>query len=299
MKLITPELVRSFFPKRPQDANKGSFGRVLVVAGSQMMTGAGVLCAKSALKAGAGLVVLALPKSCQQTAACQVPEMLTLPLAETPDGVIAEEAIPALQQFIESYQMDLLVIGPGLGDAPFVVPFLKSCPLPAVVDADALNQIAKQNALGELFPREAPTVCTPHPGEMKRLIHEEISADPAVRARQAEMLSRVVEGICVLKGNGTVVAYGNDALQNTTGGPELAKAGTGDILCGMAAGFWAQLGKTGAFDNRTALEAAVCAVYLHGLCGDLAAQKLTDTCVLAGELLQYLPAAIQKTLLTD
>lgn len=299
MKLITPELVRSFFPKRPQDSNKGSFGRVLVVAGSRMMTGAGVLCAKSALKAGAGLAVLALPKSCQQTAACQVPEMLTLPLVETPDGVIAEEAIPALNRFIASYGIDLLVIGPGLGDAPFVVPFLKGCALPAVIDADALNQIAKQNALEKLFPREAPVICTPHPGEMKRLIHEETSSDESVRARQAAMLARTTGGVCVLKGRGTVVSYGGDALKNTTGGPALAKAGTGDILCGITAGFWAQLGKARAFDGQTALEAAVCGVYLHGLCGDLAAADLTDTCVLAGELLQYLPAAVKQILQAD
>lgn len=294
MKELCPEILAAFLPARPMQSHKGMFGRVLVVAGSKQMAGAGLLCAKSVLKTGAGLVVWALPESIQPYAACQVPEVITLPLAQTEQGTFSAAAVPGLLEAVEKFHIDLLIIGPGLGAADGVVPLLKNCALPAVIDADALNQLAQQNVLEELFPRTAPCIFTPHPGEMSRLLGENISPDSSARAEAARALALQTGGVCVLKGFHTVVADGHNTWQNPTGGPALAKAGTGDVLCGMIGGLWAQLGKAGGFTEKTALHAAACGVYLHGLCGDLAAKELTDSCVLAGELLNYLPAAFKQ-----
>lgn len=295
MTTLTPELIASFFPKRVPQSHKGSYGRVLVVASSVGMCGAGVLCAKSALKAGAGLVTLALPEHIQPATACQLPEMITLPLPQTENGVIAPRAADVLLDFIRTAHIDLLLIGPGLGVAEFVVPFLRQCSLPAVIDADALNQLAASHALEELFPRSAPCIFTPHPGEMERLMKEKVPADDNARAELARALALQTGGVCVLKGHHTVVSDGACVWQNPTGGPALAKAGTGDVLCGLIGGFWAQLGKAHGFTAQTAARAAACGVYLHGLCGDLAARYLTDSCVLASDLLHYLPFAVKQT----
>ena len=132
----TRALVKSFLPPRPKNANKGTFGRVLVIAGSEKMAGAGVLCARAVLKTGAGLVTLALPKSRQCVAAAALPEMLTLPLPEK-EGLASVRAVSVLQKFIAQFRPSLLLIGPGLSDAPFIIPFLKENTLPAVIDADA------------------------------------------------------------------------------------------------------------------------------------------------------------------
>lgn len=296
MKTLTPQIISSFMPPRPAQSHKGSFGRVLAVCGSRRMSGAGMLCAASALKAGAGLVTLALPQEMQPAVAAASPEVMTLPLAQTPQGLISLQAVAVLLDFISRFRPDVLLIGPGLGDAEFVVPFLKQCALPAVIDADALNQLAARHATGDIFPRGAPCIFTPHPGEMARLLGETVSSDVAVRAEQAQALAVQTGGVCVLKGAGTVVSDGQTVWQNPTGGCALAKAGTGDVLCGMIGGFWAQLGRARGFARKTALQAAACGVYLHGLCGDLAAKDLTDYCVLAGDLPAYLPRAVKRVL---
>lgn len=294
MKNSTAELVRSFLPVRATDAHKGSFGRVLVVAGSQGMSGAGVLCAKSALKAGAGLVTLALPQSAQPIAACQLPDLITLPLPQAPADVQK-----TLTDFIRLNGVQLLVLGPGLGEAPWVCDFLKTCKLPAVVDADALNSLAQAEQLQQVFPRAAVTVLTPHPGEMARLLKREVGPSEEERVVAVRELATITGGVCLLKGHETLVAREQDVVKNTTGGPALAKAGAGDVLCGLIAGFWAQSGAAANWDGWTAFQAAVCGVYLHGLCGDLAARELTDYCVLSSELTNYLPAALRQTLRRD
>lgn len=293
MKKITRKYIKKSFPARPLTANKGTFGRVLVVAGSASMTGAAVLCAKSALMAGAGLVTLALPESRQQIAASSAPEVITVPLPET-DGLINLHALPVLDAYIKTRKPSLAVIGPGLGASSAAVPFMKQCGLPLVADADALNRLAA-SGLDAVFPRREPGILTPHPGEMGRLLKEPVALDEPARQYQVQTLFERTGAVSLIKGYGTLVYAGEDTWQNTTGGPALAKAGSGDVLCGLIAGFWAQLGMANGFDTQSAFQAVLCGVYLHGLCGDLAAKDLTDTCVLAGDLLRYLPAAIKKT----
>lgn len=292
---LTRALVKSFLPKRPQNANKGTFGRVLVIAGSEKMAGAGVLCARAVLKTGAGLCALALPKSRQCTAAAALPETLTLPLPEK-GGAASLASARALNKFIRQFKPSLLLIGPGLSDAPFIVPFLKQNTLPAVIDADALNALSRQKDFARVLRGRFPLICTPHPGEMQRLLKKPVSENEKTRIAYAKELSRMTGGVSVLKGFHTVVTDGQTVYVNPTGGPALAKAGSGDTLGGFIAGLWAQLGAAQGFDVKTALKAAACGVYLHGLCGDLAAQKLTDRCVLASDAAEQLPRAFKRVL---
>lgn len=292
---LTKARVKSFLPKRPKSANKGTFGRVLVVAGSEKMAGAAVLCTRAVLKTGAGLAALALPKSRQCTAAAALPEMLTLPLPEE-DGVISRRAVPVLQRFIETFKPSVLLIGPGLAAAPFIIPFLKENTLPAVIDADALNALSRQKDFGHMLRGHFALICTPHPGEMKRLLKEPISADEKQRQVYAKKLSALTGGVSLLKGFHTVITDGKTVYVNPTGGPALAKAGSGDVLGGFIAGLWAQLGTAEGFDNKSALKAAACGAYLHGLCGDLAVRKLNERCVLASDTTEQLPFAFKKIL---
>ena len=290
---ITRQKVLSFLPKRPLRAHKGTFGRVLVIAGSEKMAGAGVLCTRALLQTGAGLAALALPKSCQSTAAAALPEMLTLPLAEK-DGVLSLRAVKQVQQFIKEFQPSLVLIGPGLGQSPFILPFLDKNTLPAVVDADALNALARNRTGVQKICGRFPLICTPHPGEMRRLLGHAVGADEKQRLLCARELSARTGGVSVLKGYHTVVTDGKEVYVNTTGGPALAKAGSGDTLAGFIAGLWAQLGTADGFNNSTALKAAACGVYLHGLCGDLAAAQLTPRCVLASDVAAQLPRAFKQ-----
>ena len=153
MNLITPEQIRSWLPARPQQAHKGSFGRVLVVAGSRTMCGAGYLCAKSALLAGAGLVFWALPKSMQPAFAAALPEVITLPMPETEEGLLSADGLYELTDFTACQKPSLAVLGPGMGESPLIIPFLETCNLPLVADADALNALSKDPAWTIWWPK--------------------------------------------------------------------------------------------------------------------------------------------------
>lgn len=300
MKQITRDIFRSLLPKRPRQAHKGSFGRVLVVAGSRTMCGAGFLCAKSALRAGAGMVFWALPESMQPAFAAALPEVITLPMPQNRRGEIAAEAFGLLADFIRLRQPSLMVLGPGMGESPLLPPVLTQGTLPLVADADALNALARQNGWDQTWPRQRPCIFTPHPGEMARLLGTRTATDEAARKEQAEMLCQLTGSVSILKGAGTLVCAQREGQlylwQNTTGGPALAKAGSGDVLSGVIAGLWAQLGTAEGFNTQTALKAALCGVYLHGLAGDLAAVKRTDYGVLAGDTADSIPQAFLETL---
>ena len=295
MNLITPEQIRSWLPARPQQAHKGSFGRVLVVAGSRTMCGAGYLCAKSALLAGAGLVFWALPKSMQPAFAAALPEVITLTMPETEDGLLSADGLYELTDFTACQKPSLAVLGPGMGESPLIIPFLQTCNLPLVADADALNALSKDPAWTIWWPKNRPCIFTPHPGEMARLLRSRIASTAAERVTQVEDLQQKTSGVCLLKGPQTLVCGAEQTYQNTTGGPSLAKAGSGDVLAGVIAGLWAQAGSQKGFLN-TALPAACCGVYLHGLAGDLAARKRTDYGVLARDTAACVPEAFGEIL---
>lgn len=296
MEPITRQTIEPLLPVRMPSAHKGVFGRVLVVAGSRTMCGAGFLCAKSALRAGAGLVYWALPQTMQPTFAAALPDAITWPLPENENGEIAGDAWPVLQQYIDKHHPTVLVAGPGMGQSPLLPLLLRECPLPLVLDGDGLNALARLPGISF----KQPVIFTPHPGEMARLLDTAVVVDESFRALQAAQWTEQTGGVSVLKGPGTVVAVcrqGKTLLwQNTTGGVSLAKAGSGDVLAGAIAGLWAQLGGTDRLTTDTALRAALCGVYIHGLAGDLAARKNSDYGVLAHEVADCLPLALKQIL---
>ncbi len=295
MDQITREEILSFLPSRPASAHKGFFGRVLVVAGSRNMCGAGFLCAKSALRAGAGLVYWALPETMQPSFAAALPEAITLPLPENELGEIASSAWPVLTDFIAKHRPTLAVVGMGMQESPLLPKLLRELKLPLVVDADALN------ALGKMFPFhfKQPVILTPHAAEIARLLNTAVVADKSFRILQAAQLADQTGGVCVLKGPGTIVAVSDEgklnSWQNPTGGTALAKGGSGDVLSGVIAGLWAQFASQG-LTSENALQVALCATYIHGLAGDKAAKDLSDYGVLASDISAYVPRALRELL---
>ena len=295
MDKITRQEVVSLFPPRDPRAYKGVFGRVLVIAGSRQMCGAGLLCAKGALRAGAGLVYWALPASMQPTFAAAFPEVITIPLPENERGEIAQTAWPVITDFIEKQHPTVAVFGMGMQESPVLAQLLQELTLPLVVDADGLNALSKMPS----FRFKQPAILTPHAGEIARLLNTALTLDETFRLLQAAQLAEQTDAICVLKGPDTVVAVSDkgklNSWQNPTGGPALAKGGSGDVLSGVVAGIWAQFAAQG-LTIKNGLQAAKCAVYVHGLAGDLAAEKLSDYGVLASDTLSYLPVAINQVL---
>ncbi|MBP5616912.1 MAG: NAD(P)H-hydrate dehydratase [Elusimicrobiaceae bacterium] len=295
MEILSQTQIKSWLPARPENAHKGLFGRVLIVAGSRSMCGAGFLCACSALTAGAGLVYWALPASMQPSFAAQLPEVITIPLAENATGEIAQSAWEFFPEFCKKYNPSLVILGPGMGESPLLPVLLENCALPLLVDADGLNALSRQAGWHRTWAQERPGILTPHPGEMARLLGQPVAADEKARQSQVETLAQLTGAVCLLKGAGTLISWANNSKlqtwKNPTGSSALAKAGAGDVLAGLIGGLWAQLGSAEGFSKHTAFKAAACGVYLHGLAGDLAAQEKGNFSVLARDVIAYLPRA--------
>jgi NAD(P)H-hydrate epimerase len=264
--------ISKLLPRRKTNSHKGDYGRALIVAGSVGMTGAAVLAAKSALRSGAGLVYLAVPKDLVKTVDALVPEVITIPFSD-----------------IKKVKANAVAVGPGLGVSKGTRRLLASVlamKVPTIIDADALNVIARNP--GMLRNRKTETILTPHPGEMARLIGRNTQYVQHHRVACARQIARKFNCIVVLKGAGTVIAdrYG-DIDVNKTGNPGMATAGVGDVLAGMIVGFRAQ--------GLACWGSAVAGVYLHGLAGDLAARDKGQYGMIASDLLEQIPYAIQKS----
>ena len=280
-----------WIPSRSPASYKGSFGRVLVVAGSTGMTGAAALTSEAALRTGAGLVTLAVPKSLNPIFEVKLSEVMTLPLPETDAGSIAESAVLQILEFAEKTK-SVLAVGPGLSQHPETVALVhrlvkvnseQGLGLQMVVDADGLNALAQTTELISLLGSGA--VLTPHPGEMARLTNTSIPTLEADRIRTAEKFANQYGVTLVLKGAPTVTADPNENIWiNSTGNPGMATAGMGDVLTGIIAGLAAQ--------NVPSETAAVLGVYLHGLAGDIAAKKLGLHGLIASDVLRAVPKAI-------
>ncbi len=283
----------AWIPLRSPASYKGSYGRVLVVAGSTGMTGAAALTSEAALRAGAGLVTLAIPKSLNPILEVKLSEVMTLPLPETEIGSLAESATASILEYAENTK-SVLAIGPGLSQHPETVKLVhqlvkenreQGLDLRMVIDADGLNALAQATDLISLLGMEA--VLTPHPGEMARLTNISISTLESNRIGTAEEFANQHGVTLVLKGAPTVTAYPNaNTWINSTGNPGMATAGMGDVLTGIIAGLMAQ--------NMPSEKAAVLGVYLHGLAGDLAAEALGMHGLIAGDVLQAVPQAISS-----
>jgi hydroxyethylthiazole kinase-like uncharacterized protein yjeF len=276
------------FPPRPPGAHKGTFGHVLVVAGSRGKTGAAVLTATAALRGGAGLVTLAAAEGALAFMPSLRPEVMSEPLPATSSGAVDKGALDRVLALAES--RDVVVLGPGLGQEAgtreLVRELVARCPRPLVIDADGLNALG---ALGDAaerdFPkRQAPTILTPHPGEMARLLNTTTADVQGRRLDVARALSVQTGAHVVLKGQRTLVADPSGRVAvNPTGNPGMATGGTGDVLAGL----------TGAsLARHDPWLAAIAAVFVHGRAGDLAAARLGDASVLAGDVIDEFPAAI-------
>lgn len=273
---------------RQRDANKGSYGHVLVIGGSLGKAGAAAMAGFAALRAGAGLSTVATARSVMSTVAGFHPELMTEPLEETEAGTIARRALAEVAGLTE--RKSVLAIGPGISrhgeTAEFVRAVVQKHDIAMVLDADALN--AFESFSKELNGRGRSIVITPHPGEMSRLTGMTIAEVQANRLEVARTFAREHELIIVLKGHRTLIASPEgEVWANPTGNPGMATGGTGDMLTGMVAGLIAQ------YPQRV-FDATVLAVYLHGLAGDLAARELGEHSLVATDLLRYLPKAFAE-----
>jgi hydroxyethylthiazole kinase-like uncharacterized protein yjeF len=270
LSVIEPRQFRGLLDPRPRSGHKGDFGHVLVIGGAHGKTGAAAMAGLAALRAGAGLVTVACSDSNLTAVA---PELMTVALPDSRSIVTLAE------------KKDVIAIGPGLGADPALVALTRSLFAESdklmVVDADGLNALVGQ--VPDLPSTGKLRVLTPHRGEMARLIGRPV-ADRVGEARSFATEKRVV---LVLKGERTLIAFSDGRVWiNPTGTPAMGTGGTGDILTGLVAGLLGQ------FPTQPDLAIAA-AVYLHGLSGELGAAAKGEKCLIATDLLDFLPAAIQ------
>lgn len=287
--LTTARRVRELLPPRPPEAHKGNFGRVLITAGSVGMSGAAALASVAALRGGAGLVYLAAPASICPALEAQLSEVITIPLPESAPGLIDPQAAELLLR--KAGGCDVMAVGPGLApvreSVSLLEQLLRRCSLPVLLDAGALASLAllpETERMALLRAAPQTPLLTPHPGEMARLTGLNLGEVQRSRPELARRLAREWRSIIVLKGAGTVTASpGGEIFFNPTGGPALATAGTGDLLTGLIASLIAQ--------GMPPFGAAVAAVYIHGLAGDLLPEGRGS---MAGDVLACFPAAFQR-----
>ena len=269
-------------PRRPRQAHKGDFGRLLILAGSEGYTGAPVLAARAALRTGAGLVFLGVPRDIYPIVAVKCDEAMPFPLPEDHRAILDRAA-----------GCDAVLIGPGLGRRPeteqLVLELLEELEVPVVLDADGINALAGH--IDVLDGRRAPTVLTPHEGEFARLTGCSLPiGDRLSAARDCAAAHRCT---VVLKGHGTVTAAPDGRVWvNSTGGPGMAKGGSGDVLAGMTAALWGQRLLRRGEDDLPRLAAA--AVYYHGLAGDLCAGRFGEYAMLPGDMIEALPQVLKE-----
>ena len=285
--LIEEKDAAGILPKRKPDTHKGTYGHLAVIAGSRGKGGAAALSSISALRAGTGLVTLALPKCLTVSFEAGIPEVMTLPLPDTKEGTIDKSALNTLINFLEG--KSAVLIGPGITTNPSTSSLIKnlvkkiSCPM--LIDADGLNIIADKIEL--LKDKPFPVIVTPHPGEMARMLNTTSKEIQTNRIEASRKLSAEYGIYVILKGARTIVATPEGEVYiNPTGNPGMATAGTGDVLSGIIVGFMAQ--------GLSARDSSILGVYLHGLAGDIAAEKLSQTALIASDLIKTFPEAIKK-----
>lgn len=284
------EDLRAALPPRPRDTHKGEAGRVLVVAGSVGMAGAAVLAGRAALRAGAGLVTLAVPEPIAAIVAGASLETMTIALPSCERGRLDPAAAARIIELAPRF--DAVALGPGLGggalDEELAATLRRAvlgCEVPLVLDADGLNAFAGR--IGELADRAAATVLTPHAGEAARLLDasvEEVLSDRLASVREASWCAR---SVVVLKGRQSLVAAPNSEVAITpTGNPALATGGSGDVLTGVVAALLA--------GGLAPFEAARLGTYWHGLAGDEVAAVKGDRGVVATDVIEVLPVVLNR-----
>jgi len=289
VRVTEEEDLRTWFRPRPGDSHKGTYGHVLVIAGSRGKGGAAGLTALASLRAGCGLVTLALPEGCQRALEFHPLEVMTVPAPETVSGSFALAAKGVLLNHCKG--KSAVVIGPGLSTDPETIELLNNllpridCPM--VIDADGLNGLAQHPRL--LSTLKSDTVLTPHPKEMSRLLGLK-TGDILKNRIEAATEFATKHSLClVLKGAASLIALPDGSVTiNPTGNPGMATAGSGDVLTGIIASLVAQGLSSG--------EAAIAGSYLHGLAGDIFTEAETQTSLIAGDLLRTLPESLKRIL---
>jgi ADP-dependent NAD(P)H-hydrate dehydratase / NAD(P)H-hydrate epimerase len=284
--LLEEAQVGQLVKRRPRDGHKGTFGHVLVIAGSRGKTGAALLATGAAGRAGAGLVTLAVAAGLQPTLEAYVRESMTAALPDAGHGVAALDDGRAVDALLDG--RDAVVCGPGLGLADptrtLVAHIVRRCRVPLVLDADGLNAVAGTDLLAE---RGGQTIVTPHPGEMARLIESDTRAVQADRPGVARTFAARAQVVVVLKGARTIVAAPDGTVAICpTGNPGMATGGTGDVLAGLLGGLLAQ--------GLAPFEAAVLGVFAHGAAGDAVAARRGEMGLLAGDLIDELPPTFAR-----
>ena len=283
---ITNKFVKSCFPKRNKNSNKGQNGHLLNICGSYLMPGAAVICAKAALKTGVGLLKCVFPRSVYPVMTSHLVQPVFSPVSENEEKTLS---IGSLNRITEELEWaDCVAIGCGLGkndDTQVIVnQVIRSSEVPVVLDADGINSILLN--IDVLKNAHAPLVLTPHPGEMARLIGASVAQVESDRIHIAKQFAAENSCVLVLKGANTVVTDGNSVFVNVTGNPGMAMGGTGDMLTGMIGSFIAQ--------GMDCYSAAKCAVYIHGLCGDITAQEISTRGMTIEDMLDLLGALMSE-----
>ena len=270
-------------PTREADFHKGMAGRVLVIAGSMGMTGAGAMASRACLKSGAGVVLWALPRSLNLVGEALCVEVMTLPIPDTPSGAPAMDAREILVE--AARETDCVILGPGLpvaGDTGELMRLLiPEIYPPLIIDGGAFSAIGDDFMI--IRKRQSPTIITPHPGEMARITGKTV---PEVQARRRDFAVKYAKhsgAVVALKGHATLVTDGKEVYENATGNAGMATAGSGDVLCGAIAALIGQ--------GLHPFAAAKLGVYLHGLAGDLAATETGIHGLMASDIIDNLPNA--------
>ncbi len=277
---------------RKRNTHKGSYGRILVLAGSPGMTGAAYLCCKAALKSGSGLVTLGIPKSLNFVMETKLTCVMTRPLPETKAVTLSNKGQEEILELCEKH--DVIALGPGLSQQPetkkLILWLIKTIDRSIVIDADGIN--ALMGNLHILYNIKKNVVLTPHPGEMSRLINLDSAKD--VQKKRLDIATQFVKSmhkqlgkerdfILVLKGDKTIVANYNKVCINHTGNPGMATAGAGDVLTGIIVSLIGQ--------GFNVFDASQLGVYIHGLAGDIASKKKGEVSMIASDILDFLPDA--------
>ncbi len=280
---------------RKNNTHKGSYGRVLVLAGSPGLTGAAYLCSKAALRSGSGIVTLGIPESLNPVMEAKLTCVMTHPLPETKVSTLSKKGRTEIIKLCESH--DVVALGPGLSQQPetreLILWLIKNIDRDIVIDADGLNALSDN--VNVLHKIKKHVVLTPHPGEMSRLTG--LGSAKNVQKERLNTATQFVQSIrkklsderrviLVLKGDKTIVADSGKVYVNRTGNPGMATAGTGDVLTGIIASLIGQ--------GYDVFDASQLGVYIHGLAGDIAAKKKGERSMIASDIIEYLPDAFIK-----
>ncbi|MDJ0789164.1 MAG: NAD(P)H-hydrate dehydratase [Myxococcota bacterium] len=283
-RLLTRAGVGAALPLRPAHGHKGTFGHVLVLAGSVGKTGAAALAARGAARTGGGLVTVGCPASLNPILEAKLTEPMTVPLPETAGQTLAASGRDEILELAAA--RDAVVLGPGIGRDPEVLALVRelvaAISKPLVLDADGLMAFASEP--GVLAQRDAPTIVTPHPGEASSLLGPSAAEINANRPAAARDLANRTGSVVVLKGAATVIADIEQLCINPTGGPVLGAGGSGDVLAGVLASLLGQ--------GAEPFEAAALGVFAHGLAADRLAAERGDAGLLASEIADALPETL-------